>query len=82
MFNLLYSLALGVLRNDLIDLGIVFWIRHSTVHHFWGDTSGTVAWTPEEHSSPVFEVTFVDDECIFLAATSPRILMNAVPKPM
>ena len=82
VFNLIYSLALTMLKKDLIDLGIVLWVNRSTTHQFWNDASASVAWSPGEHSFPVFEVTFVDDECIFLAATSPRILMTAIPKLM
>ena len=82
VFNLIYSLALLMLRQELLDLGIILWVTNAPSFAFWGTQATLTSWAADERSSPVFEVTYVDDECIFFAASSARAMMLAIPKLM
>ncbi|CAK0824310.1 unnamed protein product [Prorocentrum cordatum] len=82
VFNMIYSLALLMLKQELLDLGIILWVTNAPSSAFWGTQTTTTSCAADERLSPVFEVTYVDDECIFLAASSARAMMLAIPKLM
>ena len=80
IFNLIYSIALKRLRNELVPLGIVLKVRRRNESPFWASLGVETEWTGERCAdSETFEVTYVDDEAAYIAATSVRTLMQAIP---
>ena len=75
IFNSAYAITLVAMRDELMKHDIVMHIR----------SSDDANWTAEPcevsfdgDATPVIDVAFVDDECIFIAAASPAVLDAAI----
>ena len=71
VFNTLDALALMALNDELMDRGVVMRIHDGSITNETGDSS-----CEEVHH--VLDVTFVDDECVMLAADDSRSLADAI----
>ena len=71
VFNTPYALALMALNDELMDRGVVMRIHDGNVTNETSDNSC-------EEAHHVLDVTFVDDECIMLAADDSRSLADAI----
>eukprot|EP00973_Karenia_brevis_P042286 5852134-Karenia_brevis.AAC.1 len=78
---MLYSIALGRLRAKLDDHGIILKVKaRGASKAFWcsAGVSATFNKDKDDSATTVVEVTYVDDEAIMLAATSPKALNRAI----
>ena len=71
VFNTPYALALMALNDELMNKGVVMRIHGGSVTNETSDNS-----CDEAHH--VLDVTFVDDECIMLAADDSKSLADAI----
>ena len=71
VFNTPYALALMALNDELMNRGVVMRIHDGNITNETSDSS-----CEEVHH--VLDVTFVDDECIMLAADDSRSLADAI----
>jgi hypothetical protein len=85
VFNLIYSVALKKVRESLLAAGIVLHVRRQSTAPFWTSDGCDVTWKPPnaQEAGPtsfhaVVEITYVDDEAITLAASSPAALLQAI----
>jgi hypothetical protein len=82
IFNLIYSVALKRVREELSTLRIILVVRSQSTTAFWAAAGADVSWDSDllaQGYEQAFEITYVDDEAIHLAATSPKSLMLAIP---
>ena len=87
VFNAIYSIALARIRAELAEFdNITLAVRSTTQSPFWvaGGAECTFAKSDlaDESFEKVVEITYVDDEALHVAATSPKILMTAIPTVM
>jgi hypothetical protein len=75
IFNSAYSLALVMLRDDLLDAGVALRLKCGSTE-FWNGQSSDAG--DAEDDTPIVDAAFVDDECIMLTASSPRALDIAI----
>ena len=75
IFNGSYSVALFILRDALLDADIVLRIP-SGGNDFWAQSNNNVG--EERPETAVVDATFVDDECVMLAAATPKILDSSI----
>ena len=73
VFNCAYTIGLNMLRDELLAAGVAMHFRNSKDDLFWSSSSGD-----DDTSECVVDVTFVDDECIMIAAKSPALLDKAI----
>ena len=79
IFNLIYSIALRELRVKLVKAGFVLHIRCKGDDPFWNSNGNDFSWeSSAPYSTPIVEITYVDDEAITIAASSPRALWKAI----
>ena len=71
VFNTPYALALMALNDELMDRGVVMRIHDGNITNEACDSS-------REEVHHVLDVTFVDDECIMLAADDSKSLADAI----
>ena len=71
IFNSAYSVAIDVLRWRLAQAGLTLRV-HVPHDAFWAPSA------PDEECTDAVDVTFVDDECVVLVASSPSKLRAAV----
>ena len=64
-----YALALMALNDELLKRGIVMYIHDGNITNETSDGSS-------EDVHDVLDVTFVDDECIMLAADESKLLYS------
>ena len=73
-----YSIALKRLRATLIRSGVVLKVTADNGSPFWATGSSHYSWDPSDDGEQIVEVTFVDDEACTLAASSPKLLTDAI----
>ena len=81
VFNLIYSVALKKVRKQLMMAGIALQIGPRSKKPFWASDGCNFAWDSSAGGASdhaCVEVTYVDDEAIMLAATSPSTLLKAI----
>ena len=78
VFNLIYAMAFAMLRTRLEKLGVVLKLCKKDNEPFWASAGAASSWDPTAGTS-IFEITYVDDELIFLAASSVQVMMRCVP---
>ena len=71
MFNSAYSVAIDVLRWRLAQASLMLCV-HVPHDAFWAPSA------PDEECTDAVDVTFVDDECVALVASSPSKLRAAI----
>ena len=76
IFNSVYSVAVMMLRDGLLEAGIVLRLRRAHPE-FWDDRTSESE-QGDEYFTPVVDVALVDDECVLLSATSPRVLDQSI----
>lgn len=80
IFNSSYAVALMMMRDALLEAGIVMRLAPGT-SEFWCDDGPAAEHGDdgdEARSVPVVDAAFVDDECLMLTAASPALLDTAV----
>jgi len=74
IFNLIYARALHKLRERLLSEGIALRLSHDPHSAFFCKSS----LNSNEHDVPIVEATYVDDEALYLSASSPKALDRAI----
>ena len=77
IFNMIYAKALHKLREKMLTAGVVMHVSRSDALPFWA-SSARVCATNAQGAEAVVEATFVDDEALFISATSPKKLDQAI----
>lgn len=82
-FNLIYSVALQVVRSELSAAGVVLFVRAGP-QPFWVSVGAETTWRPEGANdfTPAVEATYVDDEALYFMTRSARDLLVCVPTVM
>ena len=75
IFNLIYARALHKLRGKLLKEGVVLKLRYDPHQPFFGKARAN---SDEHQLVPIVEATYVDDEALFLSASSPKALDSAI----
>ena len=83
VFNSIYSVALARVRAELSKHNIILHVKVNNEMPFWSSSGASTSFSNTCLSDPCFnqvvEVTYVDDEAFHVAASSPKILMAAIP---
>jgi hypothetical protein len=83
VFNAIYSVALARVKAELSRLDAMLYVKRKQTEPFWTGEGAQFSFDSACITDPEFEhvveVTYVDDEAIHVAATSPKILMCAIP---
>ena len=75
VFNLIYARALHKLRGRLLQQGVVLHLPCDLQRPFFSKLSCD---THMHESVPIVEATYVDDEALYLSASSPKALDKAI----
>ena len=77
IFNSVYSIALNMLRDALMDAGIVLRLKLKSGDVFWS-SGGDDESDEGDETVPIIDVAFVDDECIMISSKSPSLLDRGI----
>ena len=75
IFNLIYARALHKLRKILLQKGVLLQLSRDPQSAFFSKPSAN---SDAHESVPIVEATYVDDEALFLSASSPKALDTAI----
>ena len=79
IFNMIYSRALHSLKHKMRKHGILLHVKSSEGIAFWSDyASASSVDVNCDGAEEVSDATFVDDECIFITASSPASLDSSI----
>ena len=76
IFNFVYARALKRLQTRMSDHGLLLMLPLPSCKAPWCSSTDP----PSTSDAEVFDTTYVDDECIMLAATSPALLDQRIEK--
>jgi hypothetical protein len=83
VFNAIYSVALARIRAELVKYDVVLFVKRQSPRPFWAadgvQTSFSHECLADDSYDMSLEVTYVDDEALHVAASSPKALMVAIP---
>ena len=83
IFNAIYSVALARVRAELAKHDIMLHVKRGGTKPFWSGGGAQFSFSKTCLTDPdyeqVVEVTYVDDEAVHIAASSPKTLMSAIP---
>jgi exonuclease III len=83
VFNAIYSVALARVRAELVQHDVILYVKNCSTRPFWAadgiQTSFSKDCLVDNNFSQTLEITYVDDEAIHIAASSPKVLMAAIP---
>ena len=83
IFNAIYTVALARVRAELAKHDIMLHVKRGGTKPFWSGGGAQFSFSKTCLTDPdyeqVVEVTYVDDEAVHIAASSPKTLMSAIP---
>ena len=83
IFNAIYSVALARVRAELCKYDIMLHAKMRGSKPFWSADGVQLSFSKtclaDDSYDQVVEITYVDDEAIHIAASSPKVLMASIP---
>ena len=82
-FNAIYSVALARVRAELVKHDIILYVKSCSTRPFWAadgiQSSFSKDCLADNNFDQTLEITYVDDEAMHIAASSPKALMASIP---